>query len=162
MFFLSFQGLSTFRFSILICFNIPLRFRHVCLHSRPPRNNPMDARAPSLGPRQGSPQWATNYRPQHIFKTFFSKERTHVRKTESPLQKSGRLYRLTTSVCHIISFKRMEALPSNQSNLMLTLLISSITDIILDFISSLCCCGLSEHDAVQQESSCYFGHCTQF
>ena len=23
------------------------------------------------------------------------------------------------------------------------------------------CCRLSEHDRVQQESSCYFGHCTQ-
>ena len=56
----------------------------------------------------------------------------------------------------------MEVLPSNQSNLILTLLLSSITDIIWDFVSSLCCCGLSEHDAVQQESSRYFGHCQQF
>ena len=37
----------------------------------------------------------------------------------------------------------------------------SITDIILDFISSLYCCRSSQHDGVQQESSCYFGHSTQ-
>ena len=55
----------------------------------------------------------------------------------------------------------MEVLSFNQSNLILSLLICSITDIIGDFISSLCCCRLSEHDGVQQESSCYFGHCTQ-
>ena len=55
----------------------------------------------------------------------------------------------------------MEVLSFNQSNLILSLLICSITDIIWDFISSLCCCRLSEHDGVQQESSCYFGHCTQ-
>ena len=30
--------------------------------------------------------------------------------------------------------------------------------VIWDFISSLYCCWLSEHDGVQQESSCYFGH----
>ena len=45
-------------------------------------------------------------------------------------------------------------------NLILTWLICFITDIIWDFISSLCCCRLSEHD-VQEESSCYFGDCTQ-
>ena len=50
----------------------------------------------------------------------------------------------------------MEVLSSNQPNL--TLLICSITDIIWDIISSLYCCRLSEHDGVQQESSCYFGH----
>ena len=27
--------------------------------------------------------------------------------------------------------------------------------------SSLYCCQLFQHDGVQQESSCYFGHCTQ-
>ena len=31
-------------------FHIPLRFRHVCLHLRPP-NNPINERAPSLGAR---------------------------------------------------------------------------------------------------------------
>ena len=55
----------------------------------------------------------------------------------------------------------MEVLSSNQSNLILALLICSITDIILDFIASLCYSRLTEHDGVQQESSCYFGHCKQ-
>ena len=55
--------------------------------------------------------------------------------------------------------KEWKSLSSNQPNL--TLLICSITDIIWDFISSLYCCRLSEHDGVQQESSCNFGHCTQ-
>ena len=31
----------------------------------------------------------------------------------------------------------------------------------LRFYSSLYCCRLFQHDGVQQESSCYFGHCTQ-
>ena len=31
----------------------------------------------------------------------------------------------------------------------------------LRFYSSLYCCQLFQHDGVQQESSCYFGHCTQ-
>ena len=44
----------------------------------------------------------------------------------------------------------MEVLSFNQSNLILSLLICSITDIMGDFISSLCCCRLSEHDGVQQ------------
>ena len=36
-----------------------------------------------------------------------------------------------------------------------------VLSLIWDIISSLYCCRLSEHDGVQQESSCYFGHCTQ-
>ena len=74
--------------------------------------------------------------------------------------KSDRLYRLASSICHII-LERMEVLSSNQSNLFLTLLIFSITDIIWYFISSLCSCRLSEYNGFQQESSCYLGHCTQ-
>ena len=31
----------------------------------------------------------------------------------------------------------------------------------LRFYSSLYCCQLFQHDGVQQESSCYFGHCIQ-
>ena len=50
--FLVFSFNSTFRFAILSCF-IPLRFAP-CLFtfaSPPPPNNPINARAPSLGPR---------------------------------------------------------------------------------------------------------------
>ena len=44
----------------------------------------------------------------------------------------------------------MAILSSNQSNLILTLHKCSITDIIWNFISFLCCCRLSEHDGAQQ------------
>ena len=43
------------------------------VYVRVPPNNPMNERAPSLGPRPSLPKWATNYKPLHILQTFFQK-----------------------------------------------------------------------------------------
>ena len=78
----------------------------------------------------------------------------------SPLQKSRRLYRLVSSVCHIISLRK------NGISIFYKPTKSDLAYVFyhwyyLRFYSSLYCCRLFEHDGVQQESSCYFGHCTQ-
>ena len=43
------------------------------VYVRVPPNNPMNERAPSLGPRPSLPKWATNYKPLHILQKFFQK-----------------------------------------------------------------------------------------
>ena len=63
---------------------------------------------------------------------------------------------MASSVCHIISLRKNESsLSSNQSNLILALLVCSITDTIRGFISSLAAADyLNMTRGVQQESSC--------